>query len=277
MWDYRIKVDPWQVFGNVEVEIVGDDIVVEHVWAASVVEMSEFEAVGNRKPGVRVKVELDNTAQDDQQFDIDGLGTPSVAPTIVGCSNLEPVESDCKLMARYSLLNSFEGTVSSKVHLETWQESAIVTMDFGDELQISEVWGATVIEPDEGDPPSIVTFRLMPYNHHMPTDRRSCFGFDATPPFHHLPKIACIPSRPFPPPPPPSPPAAPPSPPPYIVTERADCFLGGRVTFVTTPGVCAPTRPNTLDRASRICEGVAQHTHPEGAASVLPTPRPSRQ
>ena len=34
MWDYRIKVDPWQVFGTVELEIVGNDIVVEHVWAA---------------------------------------------------------------------------------------------------------------------------------------------------------------------------------------------------------------------------------------------------
>ena len=100
MWDYRIKVDPWQVFGNVEVEIVGDDIVVEHVWAASVVEMGDFEPEGNRKGGVRVKVELDNTPQDDQQFDIDGIGTPSVAPTIVGCSNLEPVEADCKLIAR---------------------------------------------------------------------------------------------------------------------------------------------------------------------------------
>ena len=34
MWDYRIKVDPWQVFGTVELEITGTDIVVEHVWAA---------------------------------------------------------------------------------------------------------------------------------------------------------------------------------------------------------------------------------------------------
>ena len=172
-----------------------------------------------------------------------------------------------------------------------------MAMDFGDEVQISEVWGATMLENDDdgtrarsgglsrsghstrvfshrpthafvsprphvrahtrlshisdhparlhtlcapsADPPSLVTFRLMPYNHHMPTDRRSSFGFDATPPFHHLPTLSCIPSRPFPPPPPPSPPREPPAPPPYIVTERTDCFLGGRVTFVTTPGVRA--------------------------------------
>jgi hypothetical protein len=36
MWDYRIKVDPWQVFGTIELEIVGTDIVVEHIWAACV-------------------------------------------------------------------------------------------------------------------------------------------------------------------------------------------------------------------------------------------------
>lgn len=62
---------------------------------------------------VRIKVELDNTPQDDQQFDIDGTGMPSVAPTIVGCTNLEPVEADCKLMARYSMLNVFEGKLRS--------------------------------------------------------------------------------------------------------------------------------------------------------------------
>lgn len=34
MWDYRIKVEPWQVFGTVELQILGTDIIVEHVWAA---------------------------------------------------------------------------------------------------------------------------------------------------------------------------------------------------------------------------------------------------
>ena len=78
-----------------------------------------------------------------------------------------------------------------------------MTVDFGEsEVKISEVWGATVMDT-EGDAdigPNVVVFRLMPFNHHMPTDRRSCFGFDATPPFHHMPLISCVPSRPFPPP-----------------------------------------------------------------------------
>ena len=38
-------------------EVVGDDVVVEHVWAASVVEMSDFPPEGSRKGGVRVKVD----------------------------------------------------------------------------------------------------------------------------------------------------------------------------------------------------------------------------
>jgi len=291
-WDYRIKVDPWQVFGNVELEIVGEDIEVEHVWAANVVEMAPLD---DGREGVRIKVELENKGQDDQQFDIDGTGVPSAAPTILGCANLEPVENDCKLTAAYSMLNSFEGTVSSKVHIETWQEGAMISLDFGDsEVEISEIWGATERDPedvadiwqqterdldDEEVPPNLHVFRLMPYNHHMPTDRRSSFGFDATPPFHHLPVIHCIPSRPFPPPPPPSPPSAPPAPPPYIVTERTDCFLGGRVTFVTTPG----ETPGTLWEANVKMErwmagaqltldfyGEQLYAHPLRVASIQP-------
>ena len=142
MWDYRIKVDPWQVFGTVELDVMGSDIVVEHVWAANVLGMS---SLGNSGPhgGVRVKIELDMLPQDDQQFDIDGTGTPSSNPAIVRCANLEPPEYDCKLGAKYTMLNSFESRVSSKVHLDTWQEGAKVTVDFGtSKVKISEVWGA---------------------------------------------------------------------------------------------------------------------------------------
>ena len=64
-----------QVFGNVDIEIVGVDIVIEHVWAANVVDMMELaDDVENPREGVRVRLELDSTPQDDQQFDIDGTG-----------------------------------------------------------------------------------------------------------------------------------------------------------------------------------------------------------
>jgi hypothetical protein len=235
MWDYRIKVDPWVVFGKVEFEIVGEDIVVEHVWAANVLDIQDFDD-GVHK-GSRVKIELENTPQDDQQFDIDGTGTPSNNPKILGCFDLKPPENDCKLTPTFAMLNTFEERMSSKVHIETWQEGAKIALNFGDtDIKISEIWGATLIDDDDALADNTHTFRLMPFNHHMPTDRRSCFGFDARPPFHSVPVISCIPSRPFPPPPPPSPPFPPPTPPPYMVTERTDCFLGGRVTFVTTPG-----------------------------------------
>ena len=114
MWDYRIKVDPWQVFGQVELDVMGEDIVVEHVWAANVLGMSSLGSAGPHA-GTRVKIELDMTAQDDQQFDIDGTGTPSSNPAIVKCRNLDPPEYDCKLNAKYTVLNAFEGRVSSKV------------------------------------------------------------------------------------------------------------------------------------------------------------------
>ena len=125
MWDYRIKVEPWQVFGHIELDVMGEDIVIEHVWAASVLNMN---SLGNSGPhgGVRVKLELDMQAQDDQQLDIDGTGTPSANPAIVKCSNLEPPEYDCKLNAKYTMLNAFEKRVSSKVHLKTWQQGAKV-------------------------------------------------------------------------------------------------------------------------------------------------------
>eukprot|EP00966_Prymnesium_polylepis_P244075 5644676-Prymnesium_polylepis.1 len=165
MWDFRIKVDPWQVFGTVELDIAGKDIVVEHVWAANVLSMDE----GPR--GVRIKIELDNTPQDDQQFDIDGTGVPSGEVAILECTGLEPVESDCKLGIKYTVLNSFEGVISSKLNVQTWQEAAKVTLFFGSPTALSEVWGSQIIdyeEAEEGEEPNLVseaTFRLMPYNH----------------------------------------------------------------------------------------------------------------
>ena len=36
-----------------------------------------------------------HTPQDDQQFDIDGTGTPTVAPSINLCRHLDAAESDC--------------------------------------------------------------------------------------------------------------------------------------------------------------------------------------
>jgi len=235
MWDFRIKVEPWQVFGTVELDILGTDIVVEHVWAANVLSMHESAQ------GVRVKIELDNTPQDDQQFDIDGTGSPSGDVAILGCTGLEPAVNDCKLGMKYSMLNSFEGVISSKITVDTWQEGAKISISFGTPIAISEVWGAQIIDYDvtsDDEEAELVTdamFRLLPFNHHTPLDRRSSFGFDATPPFHKIPVISCIPSHPLPPPPPPSPPLPPPEPPPFFVTERADCFLGGRITFVTPP------------------------------------------
>ena len=96
-WDYRIKVDPWRLFGQVELDLIGDEIVVEHVWAADVLEIKQIGGrLGNvGHHGVRIRIELGSQPQDDQQFDIDGTGTPTVAPSINLCRHLDAAESDC--------------------------------------------------------------------------------------------------------------------------------------------------------------------------------------
>ena len=71
-----------------------------------------------------------------------------------------------------------------------------VTLAFGQQVTLKEVWGALLDEIDEGDATSAATFRLMPYNHHTPLDRRSAFGFEATPPFHSMPHIIWVESAP---------------------------------------------------------------------------------
>ena len=185
-WDYRIKVDPWRLFGQVELDLIGDEIVVEHVWAADVLEIKQIGGrLGNvGHHGVRIRIELGSQPQDDQQFDIDGTGTPTVAPSINLCRHLDAAESDCALGATFSELNNYEGVLSGKVVMDTWQQDARVTLDFDQAVSLSDVWGAQLME--EGEGVVTATFKLLPFNHHTPMDRRSAFGFDATPPFHSM-------------------------------------------------------------------------------------------
>eukprot|EP00965_Chrysotila_dentata_P253300 6211183-Pleurochrysis_carterae.AAC.1 len=91
-WDYKIKVDPWLVFGQVDIFIPGTDIELDEIWAAQV---SQTQSMND---GLRLSVLLGSVPQADQQFDIEGSGKPaSGAPKIVKCSHLEPPKFDCKL------------------------------------------------------------------------------------------------------------------------------------------------------------------------------------
>ena len=88
------------------------------------------------------------------------------------------------LGATFSELNNYEGVLSGKVVMDTWQQDARVTLDFDQAVSLSDVWGAQLME--EGEGVVTATFKLLPFNHHTPMDRRSAFGFDATPPFHSM-------------------------------------------------------------------------------------------
>ena len=61
-------------------------------------------------------------------------------------------------------------------------------------VTLGEVWGAQLVE--EAENAVTATFKLLPFNHHTPLDRRSGFGFEATPPFHSMPHIIWVESAP---------------------------------------------------------------------------------
>ena len=132
-----------------EIDIIGQDIVVEHVWAADVLEIKQIGGrLGNvGHHGVRVLVELGSTPQDDQQLDIDGTGTPSIAPTVNLCRHLDgPSTFNCALGASFTELNNYQGTLSAKVGIATWQQDARVTLEFDQPVSVGEVWGAQLVD-----------------------------------------------------------------------------------------------------------------------------------
>ena len=43
------------------------------------------------------------------------------------------------MQLKYTVLNSLEGVISSKINVATWQEAARVTLNFGTPTAISEV------------------------------------------------------------------------------------------------------------------------------------------
>lgn len=68
-----------------------------------------------------------------------------------------------------------------------------------------------------------VRFRLLPLSRGLPPERKSSFGFEASPPFHAMPKITCELRQQLPPPPPPSPPSPSPPPPQRSLVDESQC------------------------------------------------------
>ena len=112
-------------------------------------------------------------------------------------------------------------------------------MTFDQRIRVSSVWGAEMVTEDldgKNDPRhQTIRFRLVPIARGLPPERRSAFGFEATPEFHSNPTISCMLKKALPPPPPPSPPYPYPPPPLRKLVDNAECFLGGRMFFTKPP------------------------------------------
>ena len=227
---------PWTVFGIVTIRFKPSTITIAHIWAATKVEES---VEGDERVLV---VELGHKSQDDFTFSVDGLGGP-IKSTKLACQQTEATPSDCGLEPVFTVLNNYDGVISPKIQLETWQIGATVDLTFSSRISLQGTWGAELlsddVEADENGQSSssrqTVRFRLMPLARGLPPERKSSFGFEATPPFHHMPTIRCDLKHLLPPPPPPSPPSPSPPPPERMLVDTSECFLGGRMMFVKPP------------------------------------------
>lgn len=271
-WNYKIKVYPWHVFAIVTVRF-RPPVNVEHLWAASILSNS---VEGDEQV---IVVELGHKPQDDFTFAIDGTGGP-IKHTTLSCTATEEVSSDCGLQPTFSILNNYNGVISPKIHMETWQVGATVDLTFREPLSVGQSWGAEFLGEPEDDEyeyessspkPAAVgytaRFRLMPLSRGLPPERKDSFGFEASPPFHSMPTISCILNKNLPPPPPPSPPSPSPPPPQRKLVDEHECFLGGRMAFVKPP--------STVRRIllSNACKHLATRTRvgrlPRAAAAPL--------
>ena len=87
-------------------------------------------------------LELGHKPQDDYTFNIAGSMGP-ITSSRLECEKMEEAESDCPLQAEFSVLNIWDGVISPKVYLETWQIGAEVDMTFDMHISVSSVWFTT--------------------------------------------------------------------------------------------------------------------------------------
>ena len=223
------------MFGVIEVRFKPASISIGHLWAAT---MLTNQVHGDERV---LTVELGHKSQDDFTFSVDGTGGP-IRSTKLSCSHTEVPVSGCGLEPTFTILNNYDGIMSPKIQMQTWQVGATVDLAFHSRMRVSQAWGAELlsddVDADEGHglaDQQTLRFRLMPLARGLPPERKDSFGFEAMPPFHEIPVISCELRRALPPPPPPSPPSPSPPPPERKLVDTSECFLGGRMTFVKPP------------------------------------------
>lgn len=80
-WSYRIKVQPWTVFGRVHVELHGWSMQVQDIYSGDVDEKAK---------SFWVMLHPEHSAGPDSTFQIEGDGEPYANPTLT-CEGLHPV------------------------------------------------------------------------------------------------------------------------------------------------------------------------------------------
>ena len=238
-WSYRIKVQPWTVFGRVRVLLHGWDMKMTRNFSAAVESPSgrDITAILHPRPG------LDNT------FQILGTGEPYADPDL-SCENLKSenaTEAECPLGPRFTVESDWdsllEGRFRASVKLDLWVLQTIITLDFGEGTTVSigrDLSGARITDGGDGSSSTAVV-SLLPLKHCLGMYKdASCdnsFAFSAvvTPSMRALPRITCLLTRDMPAPPPPSPPNPPPSPPPGYVIDPNLCYLGGTSHYIVAP------------------------------------------
>ena len=238
-WSYRIKVQPWTVFGRVRVVLHGWDIKLTRNFSCAVDSPSgrDITAVLHPKPG------LDDT------FQILGTGEPYADPDL-SCENLledNATVDECALGPQFAVESDWDslqlGRFRASVKLNLWVLQTIITLDFGDGTTVSighDLSGARLTDGGDGSTSSAVV-SLLPLKHCLGMYKdASCdnsFAFSAvvTPSLRALPRISCLLTRDMPAPPPPSPPNPPPTPPPGYVIDPNLCYLGGTSHYIVAP------------------------------------------
>ena len=179
-WDYKIKVDPWTVFGQVHVHLKGKKMRLEHVYGGTA-------PVGGSSFAVALApVPLG----DDNLFEISGFGEPDEEPEFT-CSNLLRDEdiSTCPLGIHFKLNALLQpdmlvdargnshackgdeidpatgalcspGMFTTTVRMDMWIEGSEVTLDFGTRgVMIKDLWNSRMLSGGDGKS-STATFKL---------------------------------------------------------------------------------------------------------------------
>ena len=126
-WDYRIKAFPWRLFEIVTIRFQPATIMVQDVWAATMLN-NVIEGHGEDTWRV-VTVELAHKSQDDFTFAISGTQGPPKR-TALSCANDQAPPNTCALEPAFSVLNNYNGIISPRVFVQSWQIGAEIDLAF---------------------------------------------------------------------------------------------------------------------------------------------------